>query len=43
MFRIRIRVDLARLDPDPGARKLTKINKQTRFPAFQKSFCTYGT
>jgi hypothetical protein len=28
-------------DPDPGASKFTKINKQTRFPAFQKGFCIF--
>jgi hypothetical protein len=28
-------------DPDPGAWKLVKINKQTWFSAFQKGFCTF--
>jgi hypothetical protein len=28
-------------DPDPGASKLAKIIKQTWFPAFQKSCCTF--
>ncbi len=45
VLRIWIRIDLTLLDqirfgnadPDSGARKLTKINKQTWFPAFQKS------
>ncbi len=28
-------------DPDPGAWKMTKINKWTWFPAIQKGFCTF--
>ncbi len=36
--KISIRIDL---DPEPGARKLTKINTLTWFPAFQNNFCTH--
>ncbi len=40
MLGIWIRTDWALLDPDSGARKLTKINK-ARLSAFQRDFCTY--
>jgi hypothetical protein len=38
-----IRIDLAVLNPDPdsGAWKLNKINKQPCFIAFQKGFCIF--
>ncbi len=49
MLWILIRIDLAVLDPDPDpywdadpeVGKLTKISKETWFPAFQKGFCTF--
>ncbi len=28
-------------DPDPGAIKIDKINKETWFPVFRKGFCTF--
>ncbi len=36
---IRIRIRIGNADPDPGKWKMTKINKETWFPAFQKGFC----
>ncbi len=43
LTRIRIWIHLGNADPDPdpAARKLTKINKNPDFQAFQKGFCTY--
>ncbi len=32
---------LGSLDPDPGGKKLTKINKQTWYPTWYPAFCTY--
>jgi hypothetical protein len=36
-----IRIRIGNVDPDPGAWKFVKINKETRFSAFQKGFCTF--
>jgi hypothetical protein len=36
---IRIRIDFALLEPDPGARKLAKIN--ISHLVFENGFCTY--
>ncbi len=53
VFRMRIRMDshliwiswirirIRNADPDPGERKMTKINKWTWFPAFQNGFCMF--
>ncbi len=38
---LRIRIRIGNSDPDSGARNLTKINKQTRLPAFKNGFYTY--
>ncbi len=42
LSRIRIWIHLGKADsdPDPVERKLTKINKNPDFQAFQKGFCT---
>ncbi len=36
-----IRIHTGNADPDPSAWKLTRLNKLTLFPAFQKGFCTF--
>ncbi len=36
-----IRIRIGNADPDPEARKWTKMNKSTWFPAFKIAFCTY--
>ncbi len=41
LSRIRIRMGIA--DPDPGGWKLTRTNRETWFPAFQKCFCTFAS